>query len=112
MYQYEEIKGYIVVKPKGELDLSNAFNFKKQLLDDFLNKGKNKLIIDLSDVHYMDSSALGAMISLHKSCRLNGGILVLIRMDKSLKRLFKLTQLDSIIPIYESLDDFLRTMEG
>ncbi|MHC1568136.1 MAG: STAS domain-containing protein [Candidatus Syntropharchaeia archaeon] len=112
MYQYEEIEGYVIVKPKGELDLSNAFNFKKQLLDDFLNKGKNKLIIDLSDVHYMDSSALGAMISLHKSCRLNGGMLILIKMDKSLKRLFKLTQLDSIIPIYESLDELLKDMEG
>ncbi|RKX53091.1 MAG: anti-sigma factor antagonist, partial [Thermotoga sp.] len=47
MYQYEEIEGYVIIKPKGELDLSNAFNFKKQLLNDFLTKGKNKLIIDL-----------------------------------------------------------------
>ncbi|HDG62291.1 MAG TPA: anti-sigma factor antagonist [Thermotoga sp.] len=106
------MEGYVIIKPKGELDLSNAFNFKKQLLNDFLTKGKNKLIIDLSDVHYMDSSALGAMISLHKSCRLNGGMLILIKMDKSLKRLFKLTQLDSIIPIYESLDEFLKNTGG
>lgn len=111
MYQYEEVKNYVIIKPKGELDLSNAASFKKQILDDFLSKGKNKLILDLSDVHYMDSSALGVMISLYKSCKLNGGTLVLIKMDRSLKRLFELTQLNSIIPIYENLDEYLKNVE-
>ncbi len=57
------------------------------------------LMINLSNVTYMDSSGLGCLISILKSVRAIGGDLILCSINHQVKQLFQLTSVDNIFRI-------------
>ncbi|ABV32912.1 MULTISPECIES: STAS domain-containing protein [Pseudothermotoga] len=113
LYTATNIKDVWIIRPNGELDMSNSAELKEQIKREFIHQGKVDLIIDLSHVDYMDSSALGVLIGLQKSCRLNGGALILCGLEENLKRIFKMTSLDSVFSIRATVEDALKVfLEG
>lgn len=106
------IKNVWIIRPNGELDMSNALDFKEDVKNNFVQQGKVNIILDLSQVDYMDSTALGVLISLQRSCRMNGGALVLCGLESNLKRIFKMTMLDSVFSIRESVEEALKVFFG
>ncbi|KAF2958909.1 anti-anti-sigma factor [Thermotoga sp. Ku-13t] len=107
-----EINNVVVVKPRGELDMSNSFHFKSFIRDNYINAGKNNLILDLSEVHYMDSSALGVLLGLQRAARLNGGSMVLCGLHENLLRIFKITSLEGVFRIYPTVEEALKFFLG
>ncbi len=111
MFRSYDLEGVTVIVPEGELDVTNSMEFKNRVLDDFVNSGKTRIILDMSNVGYMDSSALGIIISLFKNCRMNGGSLALAGLVDSVRRLFSITALDKVVPIYESVEEAVKKMK-
>jgi anti-sigma B factor antagonist len=67
------------------------------------------VIVDLSDVPFMDSSGLGVIVGCLKRLRESGGDLALVTMPGSPpSKLLSLTGLDRAIPTFESPDDAVR----
>ena len=62
------------------------------------------IVLDLTDVSYMDSSGLGAIVGLYLSAKRQHCVLKLINLNQRLKELFRLTKLGSV---FEGHDDFL-----
>ncbi|MGA8619885.1 MAG: STAS domain-containing protein [Candidatus Sulfotelmatobacter sp.] len=62
------------------------------------------VVLDLTDVSYMDSSGLGAIVGLYLSAKRQGRLLKLINLNKRLQELFRLTQLASV---FKGHEDFL-----
>jgi anti-sigma B factor antagonist len=62
------------------------------------------IVLDLTDVSYMDSSGLGAIVGLYLSAKRQHCALKLINLNQRLKELFRLTKLASV---FEGHDDFL-----
>lgn len=56
----------LVVKLKGDLDIYSSTNFSDKLLEKY-NENKKDVIVDLTDLDYIDSTGLGAFISLYKN---------------------------------------------
>ncbi len=104
MFKSYDVDGVTVIVPEGELDVTNSAQFRDRVLEEFVSAGKTKIVLDMSNVGYMDSSALGTIISLFKNCKMNGGSLALASLVDSVRRLFTITALDKVVPIYDTVD--------
>jgi anti-anti-sigma factor len=74
----------------GEVDLSVAEDIRESGAEMAARVAPGKLVIDLGDVTFIDSSGLGALISLRNAARQSGADLVLTRVSPAVARLFEL----------------------
>ncbi|MCD6450720.1 MAG: STAS domain-containing protein [Thermotogaceae bacterium] len=111
MFRAYEEEGIVIIVPDGELDVTNSTQFKEKVLNEYISSGKSRIIFDMSNVGYMDSSGLGAIISILKNARMNGGGVVVANLEDSIKRLFSITSLDKIVPIYSSVNEALEKLK-
>lgn len=88
--------GHGTVLVAGRLDAVSAPDLRAEV-DRLAEAGYVTLIIDLSDVRFLDSAGLAALVRARRECRAQGGDVVLIspRTDAAL-RVFRLTQFDQI----------------
>ena len=107
MLKCEKKSDWIVVDMSGELDMSNAIDFKNEIVNEFISKGELTIALDFENMEYIDSSGLGVIVSLHKRCKLNGGRLAICSLNDTLMRLFKLTSLDKALNLYPDFDSLI-----
>ena len=88
----------------GDVDLKTARNFRGAL-DDAAQDGKPRLIVDMSEVPFMDSSGLAALMGAHKALRAHTRMVVVV--PENLRRIFEVTKLDDILSIAGSLPEAL-----
>ncbi len=100
--EIEQTPAYTLCRPSGELDAYTVPEFRDALgeLTDV-----TALLIDLSDVPFMDSAGLGALIGGIRRTRENGGEVAVACSRASLKRLLHTTGFDRIVPVAESVDE-------
>lgn len=99
-------KNTAVLKFDGEVIFDNSNQLKEEAKQRL--KGKkdvNKLVIDLSQVPYLDSSGVGVLLSLFKFMRTRDGSLVIAEPNSKIRRVFDVTKMTEIIPVYMSLDE-------
>jgi anti-sigma B factor antagonist len=65
--------------------------------------GTNRIVLDLTDVSYLDSSGLGALVSIYLSAKRQNCELKLINLNRRLKELFSLTRLASVFEGHEDM---------
>jgi anti-sigma B factor antagonist len=99
--------GVVVVGVDGQLIVSNRHELKQKVLD-AVEGGARKVLIDFQNTGYIDSSGLGALVSLAKKLREAGGELRLAGLNEDLRTLFELTKLDTLFQIADSADEALR----
>jgi anti-sigma B factor antagonist len=99
--------GVVVVVVDGQLIVSNRHELKQKILD-AVDGGARKVVIDFENTGYIDSSGLGALVSLAKKLRESGGELRLAGLNEDLRTLFELTKLDTLFQIAETADQALQ----
>ena len=87
------IEGHLVVGNRQEL---------KQLVQEAVDHGEKKFLVDFAKAGYIDSSGLGALVSISKKVREQGGELRLSGLNEDLRSLFELTKLDTLFSISDS----------
>ena len=105
-FQVTKDQGAMVVDVAGQLVVTNRQEFKQLVLDE-IERGARLLVVDFSRSPYIDSSGLGALVSLGKRMREAGGELRLAGLNEDLRTLFELTRLDALFPIFASRADAL-----
>ncbi|WP_432825110.1 STAS domain-containing protein [Dactylosporangium sp. CA-092794] len=93
-----------VVAASGELDVATAPELRGYL-HKLVDEGASTLVIDLSDVGFLDSTTLGVLISAHKRLAESGGVVELVIPHARLLRIFQITGLDRVFTIHSSLPD-------
>ncbi len=101
------VNGQQVVRVSGEVDLRTSPQLRDALLR-FAQKGPDRLIIDLADVDYMDSSGVGTMVELKRVVERRGGQLVLVNLQPRVRSVFEVTQLDRFFDIAADLNEATR----
>ena len=96
----------IVIKPQGCLDLQSGKTLKEQLAS-LVPQRHSLWVIDLAQVDSMDSSGLGALVTGLCAARQSGCRLVICNLLPPVRMIFELTQLDSVLEIFESVDSVL-----
>ncbi len=96
--------GVIVARPVGRLDLMSAAATKASLSETAAG-GHPRIVIDLAEVSFIDSTGLGALIGALKAARQHGGDLRLARPTDQAKLLLSLTALDRVMKPYATVDE-------
>jgi anti-sigma B factor antagonist len=90
--------GITVIKVEGQLVVGNRQELK-ELVQEAVDRGDRKFLFDFTPTAYIDSSGLGALVSISKRVREAGGDLRLAGLNEDLRSLFELTKLDTLFPI-------------
>ncbi len=98
--------GVVVVQAEGQLIVGNRHELK-DLVQSALERGERRLLVDFSRTGYIDSSGLGALVSISKRIREMGGELRLSGLNDDLRSLFELTKLDTLFAITETPEQAL-----
>lgn len=96
----------VILDIDGEIDLYNAPEIKDTIKQQ-MDAGHKKIIINLENVSYIDSSGIGALISSLSNLKKIGGGLKIIHVYDSVRKVFELTKLTSFFDIYDSEDEAL-----
>lgn len=96
----------LVVAVVGQLVVGNRQEFKQTVLHE-VEKGTRRILVDFTDTGYVDSSGLGALVSLNKRLREAGGELRLTALNEDMRTLFELTRLDTLFKLYGTRDEAL-----
>ena len=99
--------GTLVFKLRGSLDLATAPTVRAAL-SDAAEKGSHNLIVDLTQLEFLDSTGLGVLIGAHRRSAEHGGSFRLIVSDGPISRLLNITGLIAVFAVYRSLEDARR----
>lgn len=97
----EQNRDAATVRPAGEVDLHNSPQLRAKL-HAMLDRRQTRIVIDLSQVSYMDSSGVGTIVEAKRRADREGAALVLAGMQPRVRSVFEITQLDKFFTI---LDD-------
>jgi anti-sigma B factor antagonist len=97
-----------VVVLEGEVDIYSAPQFKEALLGG-IDEGARSIVVDLSKVSFIDSTALGVLVSGAKRVRPYSGSVDIVCCDENIARIFEITGLDRVFGIFPSRSEALRT---
>jgi anti-sigma B factor antagonist len=99
-----------VIKPQGILDATKTAEFR-QKVNESINSGAKIILIDFSNVTFMDSSGLGALVFSLKTVRAAGAQLFLCSINEQIKILFELTSLDQVFQIVTDRSELERNFQ-
>ncbi len=83
----------------------------KEQLNNLFSKPNTKLILNLEEIKFIDSSGFGVLLSVMKTASINYGQFKLCSINKEVMDLFKLLQLQNVFDIYNNLDDCLNSFK-
>ncbi len=87
---------YIVLS--GELDEYSA-NYTRESMDALINANSfNKLVVDMNDLEFMDSTGIGVLIGRYKKLKTKNIFMYVINPNSHIERIFKMSGLYEIIP--------------
>jgi anti-sigma B factor antagonist len=98
-----------VVAAGGELDLHTT-GLLRDRLDDVLDAGGRRILVDLTGVSFMDSTALGVLVAAAGALRSSGGHLVLVADDPRVTRVIEITGLERVFRIESSLPEAVQDL--
>jgi anti-sigma B factor antagonist len=94
----------MVVAVGGEIDVYTAPKLRERLVE-LINSGHYHLVINLEGVDFLDSTGLGVLVGALKRVRSHQGSLRLVCTQERLLKIFRITGLAKVFPIYETVDE-------
>jgi anti-anti-sigma factor len=92
----------VIAAVRGEIDLHNSPGLRTDLLDMLAKVSPKKLVLNLGDVPYMDSSAIAVLVEALQKIRKLGGKIFLTNLQPRVKGLLEIARLDSIFGVTET----------
>lgn len=96
-------EGIGVVRPRGRLNMSSARRLK-EVLDELVAAGTTRIVVDMDETTFLDSSGLGALIAGLKAARQAGGDLRIARPTEAVRTVFGLTNLDRVLKARDTVE--------
>jgi anti-sigma B factor antagonist len=104
-------EGAYAISLSGEVDLYTAPEFKQQLLE-LVGQGAKDVIVDFTNTTFIDSTTLGVLVGGVKRLRPNGGQLSLVCNDRNITKIFEITGLDKVFPIYATRNEAVEEIDS
>ncbi len=100
-----------VLAVRGEVDLFTAPDVKAAL-GAAIDAGRTRIVIDLTETIFLDSTALGVLIGAVKRLRARHGALAIVNVDANIAKTFEITGLDQIFTIRPTRDEAVEALDG
>lgn len=94
-----QVDGVTVVDMSGRITLGEGSVVLRDTIRDLVGKGQKKILLNLGDVTYIDSSGIGELVSAFTSVRREGGDLKLLNLTKKVHDLLQITKLYTVFDI-------------
>ena len=90
-----------VLDVAGRITLGEGSSALRDTLRDLVSKGQKKILLNLGEVSYIDSSGIGELVSGFTTVTNNGGQLKLLNLNKRVKDLLQITKLYTVFDVHE-----------
>ena len=105
-FSYEELEGdVLLIRLDGEIDHHGAVGIRSKLDDMIFEKRPKKVILDLSEISFMDSSGLGLIMGRYTLLKDFGGVLTLKNPTQAILKILKLAGMEKVIKIEKEEKD-------
>ena len=94
-----QVEGVAVVDMSGRITLGEGSVVLRDTIRDLIGKGSKKILLNLGDVTYIDSSGIGELVSAFTAVRREGGELKLLNLTKKVHDLLQITKLYTVFDI-------------
>lgn len=108
----DEQIGGTVLRMKGQFVGGEETDLLKEKLKEISDSKKNKLIIDLENTSYLNSTALGVLISAHANFVKRDGKIVLCNISKSIENIFVITKLTLVFAIADTVEEAIKELSN
>ena len=99
----------VILKLDGDIDVYTSSDLKDSIFSQ-IEFGAKKIIVDMEDVYYIDSSGIGVFISALGAFKKVNGKICFVKVTEPVKKVFELTKITSFFPIFtsetEAIDNF------
>lgn len=96
----EQLESAVILTPHGEIDLSSSPELRESLLNALRDKPV-KLIVNLSNTPYMDSSGVATLVEAMQRAMRSNTKLVLCGMEEKVRSIFEIARLDAVFTIVD-----------
>lgn len=90
-----------VIKLRGKLNLGNAVDRLRETIDDLLENGDSRMVLDLAEVPMIDSSGIGLMVKSLTTAKQRGGSLRLLNPSKFTMQTLKMIGLLTLFEVFQ-----------
>lgn len=93
-------KGIPIIRLNGELDAYTCAQLREEMIEVIENSSPN-IVVDMSDVEYIDSSGLGTLVGGLKRSSEKGGKIAVVCVAGQIRKVFEITGLEKVFPIFD-----------
>src|SRR5262250_3087855 len=94
-----QVDGVTIVDLSGRITLGEGSIILRDTVRDLIGKGNKKILLNLGDVNYIDSSGIGELVSAYTTVKNQGGELKLLNLTKKVHDLLQITKLYTVFDV-------------
>ena len=98
--EFKDVGDVTVIQLKGKITIGEGDVKMREAIQQCLDDGKRKILIDLGKVNFMDSSGVGELVGCFQSVKNRGGEMKLLNLTKKIHDLLQITQLVTVFELY------------
>ena len=104
-----EVEGVSILNLAGRITLGEECNVLRERVKHLLASNKKKILLDLGDVNFIDSTGVGTLVASFTSTQAQGGALKLVNLTKKFQETLQVTRL---LTVFESYDDETKALSS
>jgi len=97
-----QVDGVAIVDLAGRIVLGEESNAMREQVKGMLAAGQKKIVLNMNDVTYIDSSGLGALVAAHHSARTQGASLKLAHLGSKFQEILQVTKLLTVFEVHDT----------
>lgn len=95
-----EVDGVTVVEMEGRIVLGEESNALREKVKSLLGEGKKQVVLNMSNVTYIDSAGLGTLVAAHHSAKSQGAALKLSNLGAKFQEVLQVTKLMTVFDVF------------
>jgi anti-sigma B factor antagonist len=107
-----EVDGVFVVTLEGRIVLGEESHSLREKLKSLLAEGKTKIVLNMADIKYIDSSGLGALVAAHYSAKTQNASMRLCNLGGKFYEVLQVTKLLTVFDVYDSEAAAVNSFQG
>ena len=104
-----EVGDVLVLHLQGPITLGDGTQKFRQLIHDTIKSGSKNILLNMSEVYYIDSSGLGELVSAFTTVANNGGKLKLMKLTKRVQDVVQLARVHRVFEVFTDEDSAVRS---
>jgi anti-sigma B factor antagonist len=104
--------GVTVLAVSGAMTMGDQLQALERVILELARTNRNRIVLEMSRISYLDSSAIGVLIGCHGSVRTGGGQLRLAGVPARVREIFKMTGVDKVLNVDATRDDSVAALSA